>query len=242
MTNQELSKILFLDIETVSISKFYDQLSTRMKEVWEKKISYFIQKENLSPEEAYANRAGIYAEFGKIVVISVGYFFEQKEQLHFRVKALSSNKENEILKEFSEITKSGFTKFCAHNGKEFDYPYLSRRYLINNIPIPKSLNLQGKKPWQNPHLDTLELWKFGDYKNYTSLDTLCAIFDIESSKSDMDGSLVSKVYHQDKDLDRIAQYCNQDVVATAQVFLRLNQKDTLPKERIKVIEQALEVV
>ena len=236
MTLKELTKILFLDIETVSVSENYSDLSTRMKEVWEKKMSYFLEKENISPEEAYHTRAGIYAEFGKIVVISVGYFYESQGQLHFRVKALASDNEAELLMEFTEIVSSGFTKFCAHNGKEFDYPYLSRRYLINGLSLPPLLNMRGKKPWQVPHYDTLDLWKFGDYKNYTSLDTLCAVFDIVSSKSDMDGSMVSKVYHQEQDLDRIAEYCNQDVVVTAQVFLRLNEMNTLPDEFIEEVK------
>ena len=235
MTQKELTKILFLDIETVSISENYINISTRMKEVWEKKMNYYIQKEGISAEEAYHTRAGIFAEFGKIVVISVGYFYEKKEELHFRVKALASDNEVELLQEFSEISRSGFTRYCAHNGKEFDFPYISRRYLINHLSIPHLLNIQGKKPWQVLHYDTLELWKFGDYKNYTSLDTLCAVFDIESSKSDMDGSMVSAVYHQDKNLKRIAQYCNQDVVATAQVFLRLNEVPVLASSRIEEV-------
>ncbi len=240
MITKELTKILFLDLETVSISNTYSELPTRMKEVWEKKMSYYLEKENKTAEEAYVTRAGIFAEFGKIVVISVGYFYEKEGQLNFRVKALASDDETKLLKEFSEIVRSGFTRFCAHNGKEFDFPYLSRRYLIKGLNIPPLLNMQGKKPWQVLHYDTLELWKFGDYKNYTSLDTLCAVFDIESSKSDMDGSMVSKVYHEDQDLNRIAQYCNQDVVATAQVFLRLNEMKVLPKDRVE--EVALEVV
>lgn len=236
MTQKELSKILFLDIETVSVSKDYKNLSTPLKEAWCKKINTYAEKEGVSIERAYKDRAGIFAEFGKIVVISVGYFYEKNNVLKFRVKSLSSHDEKKILTDFDVLLKTGFSCFCAHNGKEFDYPYLSRRFLINGLQLPKLLNMQGKKPWQIPHFDTLDLWRFGDYKNYTSLDTLCAVFDIKSSKSDIDGSMVSQVYHDFQDLNRIAKYCNQDVIATAQVFLRLNQMETLSSECIEEVE------
>lgn len=237
MTIKQLSQILFVDIETVSLKPSYSQLSNQMQNLWSKKISYYMEQEDLSVEEAYQKRAGIYAEFGKVVVVSIGYFHEDQGILKFRLKAIADHDEEELLKKLQKIMDSGFNALCAHNGKEFDFPYLSRRYLINGLKLPTMLQLQGKKPWQVPHYDTLELWKFGDYKHFTSLEMLCGVFGIESSKSDLDGSKVSEVYHELGELKRIATYCNQDVVALAQVFLRLNQMETINEAQIDMLEE-----
>ena len=235
----KLNDILFLDIETVAGQPDFKALSPRFQSLWEKKSAFFREAETQSPEERYA-RAGIYAEFGKIVVIAVGYFVIQEAQpLQLRVKAFSGDDEKVLLTDFASLLNTNFnrkqTRLCAHNGKEFDFPYIARRMIINNLPIPETLNFSGRKPWEVPHIDTMELWKFGDYKKFTSLDLLAALFDIESSKDDIDGSQVNEVYYKNKGLERIAAYCKRDVVVLVKVYLRLNQMPLLEAENITVL-------
>jgi len=223
-----LENILFLDIETVPEEKDFNDLDISKQELWEAKSKYQ-RKEEFSPEEFY-QRAGIWAEFGKIICISVGYFNIENEARTFRVKSFSGN-EASLLKQFKDLLISHFSQpkhlLCAHNGKEFDFPYIARRMIIHGITLPYKLNLFGKKPWEVQHLDTLELWKFGDYKNYTSLKLLTNILGIPSPKGDIDGSEVYKVYYKDKDIRRIINYCEKDTIAVAQILLRLRGDDLL---------------
>ena len=235
----DLKDILFLDIETVAGQPDFDNLSPRFQALWEKKSSFFREAETQTAEERYS-KAGIYAEFGKIVVIAVGYFvISDNEPPKLRIKAFSGHDEKTLLEDFAALIKSNFntkkTRLCAHNGKEFDFPYIGRRMIINNIPIPEILNLSGRKPWEVPHIDTMELWKFGDYKHFTSLDLLAALFDIESSKDDIDGSQVNDVYYKEKDLERITAYCKRDVSVLVQVYLRLNQMEPLDAQNITIL-------
>jgi len=176
-----------------------------------------------------------------VVVISIGLFYTDKEgNLNLRIKALYNEDEKVLLEEFIQTINNKLDeqkiKLCAHNGKEFDFPYMARRMVVNRIDIPGFLQLSGKKPWEVGHIDTMELWKFGDRKSFTSLDLLTAILDIPSPKDDMDGSMVSTVYYQEKDLEKIAKYCNKDVEATAQLFLRLKGIEILPPERIHFVK------
>lgn len=232
----ELSNILFLDIETVPEQETFSGLTDEQKELWDRKSQYK-RGENLSAEDYY-DHAGIWAEFGKIVCISVGYFYFSPKGRQFRLKSFSGEEEA-LLKEFKNLLLNHFSSpyhlLCAHNGKEFDFPYIARRMLIHGIELPSQLNLFGKKPWEVPHLDTLELWKFGDYKHYTSLRLLTNILGIPSPKDDIDGSMVRKVYYEDKDIDRIVVYCEKDVVAIAQVILRFRQEKLLEEDEIKSV-------
>ncbi len=219
----KLSNILFLDIETVpEVSQFSD-LSEKKQEMFAKKTEYQ-RKEEFTPEEFY-ERAGIWAEFGKIVCISVGFFDPFSQDKTLRIKSFYGKEESRILTDFKTLLKKYFYQpqhlLCAHNGKEFDFPYIARRMIINRIPLPEKLNLFGKKPWEVAHLDTLELWKFGDFKHYTSLNLLTEILGIASPKEDIDGSQVAQVYYEEDDLERIARYCENDTLAVAQVYLRL---------------------
>lgn len=225
--NKALKDVLFLDIETVSQTYDYNQLSERLKAQWARKANFLKKEEGQSAEELFVERSGIYAEFGKIIVIGLGFFHEQDDSLQFRTKVLSNDDEVKLLNDFKAIvTKmSPDLRLCGHNGKEFDFPYLSRRMLINGIALPDVLNLSGKKPWEVKHLDTMDMWKFGDWKHYTSLDLLAAIFEIESSKSDMDGSMVNEAYHQQEGLKKIADYCLKDVVVTAKLYAKLKSID-----------------
>lgn len=232
---------LIIDIETVSGNENIEELSPELKKHWERKAGFIRSSDEKSAEELYEERSAIYAEFGKIIVIGLGIYHEHEGKMALRVKSLSSHDEKSLLVEFKNLIESKFDqdnlKLCAHNGKEFDFPYLCRRMLINDIKIPWSLNLSGKKPWEVNHLDTMELWKFGDWKNYTSLDLLTTIFEIPSSKNDFDGSKVTKTYYGDNDgLKRIEEYCRKDVVATAQLYLRLNNLPLIAQDQIKRIE------
>jgi uncharacterized protein YprB with RNaseH-like and TPR domain len=228
-----LNHILFLDIETVPEEAHFHSLDDEMKTLWEHKTQYQ-RKDDFSPEEFY-DRAGIWAEFGKIVCVSVGYFVVKGDIRNFRVTSLFGD-EKKILRDFNNLLNNHFNQaqhiLCGHNAKEFDIPFLARRMIINQIPIPNKLNLFGKKPWEIPHLDTLELWKFGDYKHFTSLKLMCKVLGIPSSKGDIDGSQVGHVYYVEKDIDRIVTYCEKDTIAVAQIFLRLRREDLLIEDEI----------
>lgn len=231
-----LEHLLFLDIETVPETKSFDELSPLKQELFAAKTAYQ-RKEEYSPEEFY-NRAGIWAEFGKIVCISVGYFRLNGSERQLRLKTFYGE-EKELLIEFKQLLESHFNQpyhlLCAHNGKEFDFPYIARRMIILGISLPSKLQLFGKKPWEIPHLDTLEMWKFGDYKHYTSLKLLTEILQVPSPKDDIDGSEVGKVFYEEKNIDRIITYCEKDVVAIAQIFLRYRQEKLLEENEIKVV-------
>lgn len=228
-----LDNILFLDIETVPEVADFNELDNEMKDLWDHKTQYQ-RKDEYTPEEFY-ERAGIWAEFGKIVCISAGYFTLKGDIRHFRVTSFFGD-EKKILRDFSNLMNNHFGQpqhlMCGHNIKEFDIPFIARRMIINQIAIPDKLNLFGKKPWEIPHLDTLELWKFGDYKHFTALKLLTKILGIASPKDDIDGSQVGHVFYVEKDIDRIAIYCEKDVIAVAQVFLRLRREDLLIEEEI----------
>ena len=231
-----LEQVLFLDIETVPENTSFAELSEEKQELWAQKTSYQ-RKGEITPEDFY-ERAGIWAEFGTIVCISVGYFVLKGEERSFRVTSFHG-KEKDLLLNFKNLLETHFSHprnlLCAHNGKEFDFPYIARRMLILGIRLPYKLDLFGKKPWEVPHLDTMELWKFGDYKHFTSLKLLANVLGIPSPKEDMDGSMVRDVYYEEKDLDRIMKYCVLDVATTAQVFLKLKGEDLLaPHEIIAV--------
>jgi len=228
--------ILFIDIETVPSEKSFDNLSEHFKNLWEKKSSNF-RKEGESASDVY-NRAGIYAEFGRIICISVCYISDSANKL-LRVKSFYNDDEKILLSEFIKMLNSYFNKeehlLCAHNGKEFDFPYIARRIIINGLKLPKLLNIAGKKPWEIQHLDTMELWKFGDYKSYTSLDLLTTILSIPSPKDDIDGSQVANVYWVGNDLLRIVKYCEKDAIAVAQLFLRYKGEDIIPELNISYV-------
>ncbi len=237
LNNLDLTKILVLDIETVPQFSTYNAMPDRWKELWNKKSALLKKEENQSAEDIY-NRAGIYAEFGKIVCISCGFFSHNGNAYQFRIKSFFSDNETSLLKDFCKMIEKYFNDesslLCAHNGKEFDYPYISRRCLINGISVPAILDLAGKKPWQVNLLDTLDLWKFGDYKNYTSLDLLAASFDINTPKDDINGSNVWDVYWNEKNLERIKIYCEKDVITVAQLLLKFRGEDLLQDENIVI--------
>lgn len=219
-----IEKVLFLDIETVPGNPNYQDASETEKALWDHKASTLSRGESTG-EEMY-ERAGIYAEFGKIICISVGYLNQiEGGKYEFRTRSFFGNDEAQLLKEFADLLNSHFSRrdqiLCGHNAKEFDFPYIARRMVINRIEIPRILDMSGLKPWQVPHLDTMELWKFGDRKSFTSLKLMAHVLGIPTPKDDIDGSDVARVYYQEKDLDRIERYCRKDTLTVAQVLLRL---------------------
>ena len=191
-----------------------------------------------TPDEFYGLKAGVMAEFAKVICVSVGYIYEKNNTSFFRIKSFYGDDEQLLLNELKTLLDDKFaTKnhyLCAHNGKEFDYPFLCRRMIVNGVTLPKILEIAGKKPWEVRHLDTMELWKFGDYKHYTSIKLLAALFDIPTPKDDIDGSQVAKVYWQEQDLERIRVYCQKDTLTVAQILLKYMGKPILTEEQIEV--------
>lgn len=245
----DLHNILFLDIETVPVVPDFEQLPSVLQPLWAKKARSALRifDRDLEAEEieaAFDDRAGIYAEFGKIVCISVGFLTKSAEDPRpiLRLKSFADDDEAKLLKDFSVLLDSYFGDpkrfaICGHNIKEFDVPYICRRMLLNQLPFPQVLDIAGKKPWETKHLlDTLEMWKFGDYKNYTSLALLTALFGIPSPKDDMDGSEVAGVYWEEKNLKRIAEYCEKDVLATTQLFLKFKRLPLLEASQVVIVQ------
>lgn len=241
----DLTNVLFLDIETVSGTATYEGMSSTMQDLWKIKSRQILRKkeEEMTEEEPAAlfpERAGIFAEFGKIVCISVGIVVRQPDtqELKVRLKSFASEDEKELLEAFSELLNQYYNNtsrhyLCGHNLREFDVPYICRRLVINRMPLPAALDIAGKKPWETKHLlDTLEMWKFGDYKNYTSLKLLCAIFGFPSPKDDIDGSEVGRVFWEEDDLPRIARYCEKDVLAVVQLLLSYMRLPLLEEAQI----------
>ncbi|PKP36463.1 MAG: 3'-5' exonuclease [Bacteroidetes bacterium HGW-Bacteroidetes-15] len=228
--------ILFLDIETVPQHQNYHEMPDALRVFWDKKAQK-IGGEEQTPEEIY-QRAGIYAEFGKIICISVGLIVSKEGKQYFRVKSFADENEKVLLTGFADMLNKFSSKpqatLCAHNGKEFDFPYIARRMLLNGINLPQLLDVAGKKPWEVKFLDTMELWKFGDYKHYTSLNLLAYIFNIPTPKDDIDGSQVADVFYKEKNLERIVKYCEKDSLTVAQLFLRYRNQPIIPPENIEV--------
>ena len=228
LQNIPLEKVLFLDIETVPQYGNWDEMDEFLQKLWDKKTLHQ-RKDDFTAEEFYKERGGIMAEFGKIICISVGILDKSDKIM---IKSFAGDDEKKLLEEFGEIfnrPKLRDVILCAHNGKEFDFPWIARRFLINGMQPPKPFQLFGKKPWEIPHLDTMELWKFGDYKSYVSLELLANVFGIPTPKDDIDGSMVASMYWIEKDLFRIVQYCEKDVLTLANVFRRMRQENLLEK-------------
>jgi uncharacterized protein YprB with RNaseH-like and TPR domain len=238
MSSFTANNILFLDIETVPQYSSYNELPEDWKQLWNTKSTSLVKYHEGQTNETLYPRAGIYAEFGKIICISCGVLQGPGDQRKIILKSFSGDDEKLLLRQFNEMLNkwaTGDPKYlCAHNGKEFDFPYLCRRMIINNLPIPPMLNISGKKPWEVNHFDTLELWKFGDFKSYTSLNLLAHTLGIQTPKDDIDGSMVWEVYWKEKNLQRIVTYCQKDVVTVAQILLRINAEPLIKEENIEI--------
>lgn len=236
LENIDLQQVLVLDIETVPQYPTFNELPADYQQLWDQKTRF--QRRDGETAAEFYSRGGILAEFGKIICISVGIFSKKTETLSLRVKSFYGDEEKEVIQSFIDLLNKQPDSLilCAHNGKEFDFPYLCRRMLINGLQIPAQLNIHGKKPWEIMHLDTMDLWKFGDYKNYTSLNLLAAVFNIPSPKDDIDGSMVHKVYWEDNDLERIRIYCEKDVITTSQILLKFKSLAVLSTNQITIVE------
>lgn len=239
LDNYNVEEIVFIDAETIPAAPSFDELSSDWQKHWIHKMKYQI-REGESAEELY-ERAGIYAEFGRIICISSGYLFKKKNEFFFRIKSFYDKEEKELLQNFFNafelFEKAGKNRLCAHNGQEFDFPYITRRALVNGLQIPKILDIAGSKPWEvrEQLIDTLQLWKFGDYKHYTSLGLLCSLFNIPTPKDEMDGSQVASVYQEEGGLDRIIRYCEKDTLAVANLLLSYKGMPIIPAENMEVV-------
>lgn len=238
MSSYPVNNILFLDIETIPQYPDYNEMPEEWKTLWGLKAQYLIRNKEDETVETIYPRAGIYAEFGRIICISCGYLHGSGAERKITIKSFAGDDEKKILYEFSEMLKKwagdGTKYLCAHNGKEFDFPYLCRRMIINRLAIPPMLNIVGKKPWEVNHLDTMDMWKFGDFKNYTSLNLLARTLDVPTPKDDIDGSMVWEVYWKQKDMERIVTYCQKDVATVAQIFLRMTGEPLIKGENIEI--------
>ena len=226
----KIEDVLFLDIETVPSAYKYADLTENARKLWDTKFKF---QTGDTPEGQY-KKAGVYAEFAKIICISVGFLFDST----FRLRSFFGDDEKLLLGDFATLLAKYYNKkeslLCAHNGKEFDYPFIARRMLVNGIKPPQILNIAGKKPWEVNLLDTMELWKFGDYKNFTSLNLLAHIFDIPTPKDDIDGADVSRVYYEEKNLQRIVTYCQKDVLTVAQLLLRFKGEQLIAPNQVLI--------
>jgi uncharacterized protein YprB with RNaseH-like and TPR domain len=236
-----LEHILFLDVETTSQYKNYSDAPKHIQELWDEKADTLIKEENITPSDIY-RRAAIYAEFGKIICVSLGYFIKDGETYRLRIKSISGHDEKlllqnlaDVINKFSLKYKNDICYLCAHNGKEFDFPYIARRLLINGIKLPKLLDIAGKKPWEVRHLDTMELWRFGDYKSYTSLKLLSTVFNIPSPKEDIDGSNVYDIYWHENNLNRIVEYCQKDVLTLCRLFMRYKGLSIIEDHQVEYV-------
>lgn len=231
--------ILFLDIETAPAVASYEQLPENWQQLWANKAAQIARERStpeITPAEVY-DRAGIYAEFGKVICIVAGALVKTPDGARtLRLKAFTGHDEKQLLQDFADLLRTRYSRsehrLCAHNGKEFDFPFLGRRMLMHGIQLPSALDVAGKKPWETSFIDTMELWKFGDRKSYTALNLLAAVFGIPSPKDDIDGSMIHQVYWQENDLDRIVTYCRKDVATLVQVYLKMTGQIMLPEEAI----------
>ncbi len=231
----QLNNILFLDIETVPVEYRYEGMDETSRELWDEKMRFQSEQQGVSTADLY-EKAGVLAEFAKVVCICIGVFYEENGERKLRLKTFANDDEKILLTEFAALIEDKFSrhKLCAHNGKEFDFPFLGRRMLINGVKIPASLNLAGKKPWDVPHLDTMELWKFGDRKHFTSLKLLAHLFHLPTPKDDISGKDVSRVYWEEGNLERIATYCQKDVITLSNLVLRWCQQEIIEESKLSI--------
>ena len=233
-----LENFLVVDIETVSAQPTYDSLNDEWQHLWEEKVLRTVP-EDVTAAEYYQQRAGVMAEFAKVVCISLGYFKREKGDYQFRIKSITGHDEKELLQQFITTVNqleavNSHWSFTGHNIKEFDIPFLCRRLLINGLPIPPYLDFQNMKPWETNMVDTFQYWRFGDYKNFTSLKLLAASLNVPSPKDDIDGSMVGQVYWQEGNMERIAVYCQKDIVTVANIILRFKHLPLLKEEQVVI--------
>lgn len=238
LSSVSTDRILFIDIETVPQFYQFDKMPEVMQTLWTEKTRFIQQREEKTPAEVY-EKAGVYAEFGKVICISLGYLYHSAAGTKFRITSFAGKDEHVLLQEFTDLIDQRFSGsnylLCGHNIKEFDIPYLCRRMLVSGIRLPDLLDLSGKKPWEVPHLDTMELWKFGDYKHYTSLNLLTHIFGIPTPKDDISGADVARVFYEEDDIEKIVRYCEKDVVAVAQLLLRMKGEKPFDQKNVVVV-------
>ncbi len=238
----ELKQMVFIDIETIRGKKTYNDVITEnpaLDDYWQTKHTQIREKEPLSyghiedSAEMYEKMAALYPEWGQIVCISIGQikFDEDGNPIKFTTKSFSGLYEKILLEEFNETASKIMSKYprmqwVGHNIKGFDMPYIIKRSLINGVRVPNVFHLQKQKPWESQLIDTNDVWKFNGW-NGARLGLLTEILNIPSPKQDMDGKMVSDVFWEDGDLNRISEYCEMDINATANVMLRISGMDII---------------
>ncbi len=240
LNSPALTDLFLLDVETVPQVATFSELNPLWQRLWSDKISKTVP-ETISLEDSWKMRAGILAEFGKIICISTAYFYNDNNgEQALRIKSFFGDDEKHVLEQFKAASVKFFQhnqcfQFAGHNIREFDIPYICRRMIINNIPLPEFLQLHAAKPWDVKMVDTLQWWKFGDYKNYISLDLLAHVLGVPTSKTDMDGSKVQDEYYYRENIQKIVEYCQRDVVVVANVLRKFQQLGALPEAHITVV-------
>ena len=245
MQNIRLENLLLIDIETVSEHPVFNGMNEEWQSLWKEKVQRSLP-EDVSAAEFYPQRAGVMAEFAKVICISIGYFRKDGNTQQLRLKSFYGDDEKILLQDFTAAlhkmdSNNNKWNFTGHNIKEFDIPFICRRLLINGLPVPPFLDFQNMKPWETNMVDTFQYWRFGDYKHYTSLKLLAAALKVPSSKDDIDGSMVGDVYwsqtpgEKEKNLDRIVTYCQKDVVTTGNIILRFKNMPLLNESQIVIV-------
>ena len=238
MHHIRIENLLLIDIETVPQQPVFENLNEEWKELWTEKVQRSLP-ENVSAAEFYPLRAGVMAEFAKVICISIGYFKREGNAQNLRLKSFYGDDEKVLLKDFIETLKQIEASnnkwcFCGHNIKEFDIPFICRRLLVNGLVIPPFLDFQNMKPWETNIVDTFQYWRFGDYKQYTSLKLLAASLGVPSPKDDIDGSMVAEVYWVERNLERIVTYCQKDVITTGNIILRFKNLPLIEADHISI--------
>jgi 3'-5' exonuclease len=239
MQNIRLENLLLIDIETVPAYPVFEEMNEEWRSLWQEKVQRSLP-EDVSAAEFYPQRAGVMAEFAKVICISIGHFRKNGNTYQLRLKSFYGDDEKILLQDFiAALNKmeanNNKWSFTGHNIKEFDIPFICRRLLINGLGVPSFLDFQNMKPWETNMVDTFQYWRFGDYKNYTSLKLLAAALGVPSPKDDIDGSMVADVYWKEKNLDRIVTYCQKDVVTTGNIVLRFKNMPLLTDSQVIIV-------
>lgn len=230
-TPAEVAKIVFFDLETASEYESLDQLALnkpKMAELWSKRCEYlrsrFEENKDMTDEQLYEAKAALTPEFARIVCATFGRVTFIGEDPNVIIKSYCSEHEDEVLDGIQKVfDKFASLKFSGHNIKRFDIPMMCKRLLIHGRSLPKGLQIQNLKPWEMPFIDTSEVWSFGAWQEgFVSLELLVTAIGLETPKGDIKGEDVSRVFWQDGDTHRIAEYCQRDVFAGIQALLKLS--------------------
>lgn len=242
----------FVDTETIPGYKDFNDMPEELARMYERKFGHELANNDPDKfdnfEDHYRARAALYPEFGKIVCLVIGVIFvdDKDKQEKLKLKTLCGRHEDKLLAEAAPIIDK-FDSLVGHNSKEFDFPYLCKRFYVHGIQLPQILNIAGKKPWEVSLIDTMELWRFGSFKGSTSLELFAHCLGLPSPKQDMTGADVAKVYYEMFDhmkdgelpfeaesaaIQKIGKYCQGDVVTLANCYRKLKYQSVIASENV----------